>query len=634
MSKLNSKLSFFLILLFLIVFTSFSKEKIIDFNVLFELSENQNMTVTETITVKAEGRDIKRGIFREFPTSYKTFWRGSVSVPFEVISVKKDGYSEPYSIKNEPNGKRIYIGNNSKYLKDGIYEYEIKYNTANQLYFGKNHDELYWNITGQSWAFDIEHAICEFSIPENIREGIIETEAYTGSQGQMGDNYDFYYNDNGNPVFETTKILIRNSGISAKIKFAKGFLKEPSFNQKVALFIKDNLHVIFAIFGFILITVYYLIMWSKFGVDPPKGTIIPRFDSPENMTASESGFLLNMGWDDKFLSSDIIELAIMGFLKINEITEGKFQVEKLKECDDKATKYQQEFFNALFSSGNTLTIEKSQFKTIALAKNKLLDHMDKRFNKVLYHNNFGITALGALLTLLMIGISLFFGGSLNSQAIFISVWLFIWNIGVFALVNTAYKGWVTYFKTGQSIGNTIGASLFSLPFLIGDLVAIFIFGKLVSFPLIVIIISCFILNIVFYELMKAPTVYGRKIMDKIEGLKMYLSVAEKEWLQKFTPPEKTPEEFEKMLPYAIALKVENEWGEKFTSILKIGSEGQENYKPSWYYGRSLRGFSPSSFAGNMSNSFGQAISSASTPASSGGSGGAGGGGGGGGGGGW
>jgi uncharacterized membrane protein len=229
---------------------------------------------------------------------------------------------------------------------------------------------------------------------------------------------------------------------------------------------------------------------------------------------------------------------------------------------------------------------------------------------------------------------MFAGGSLNAQALFISVWLLIWNIGVYALVGTAINAWKSCLKTGQNQGTAIFMTLFALPFVGGDIVAIFILGKIASFPLMVIIIASFLVNILFFQLMKAPTVYGRRLMDEIEGLKMYLSVAEKEWLERLTPPEKTPEEFERFLPYAIALGVENEWGSKFTSILKTGTDSQENYNPSWYRGNTISSFAPAAFAGNISSSFSQAISSASTPASSGGSGGAGGGGGGGGGGGW
>jgi uncharacterized membrane protein len=127
-------------------------------------------------------------------------------------------------------------------------------------------------------------------------------------------------------------------------------------------------------------------------------------------------------------------------------------------------------------------------------------------------------------------------------------------------------------------------------------------------------------------------------MDQIEGFKMYLSVAEKERLDLLNPPEKTPELFEKYLPYALALDVENEWGEQFAAVLaQAGADGR-GYTPVWYSGGSYSDVGSGRFVSNLGGAFAGAISSsASAPGSSSGSGGggfSGGGGGGGGGGGW
>ena len=125
-------------------------------------------------------------------------------------------------------------------------------------------------------------------------------------------------------------------------------------------------------------------------------------------------------------------------------------------------------------------------------------------------------------------------------------------------------------------------------------------------------------------------------MDQIEGFRLYLSVAEKDLLNFQHPPEKTPELFERYLPYAIALGVENEWGDQFTEIMeKAANEGRENLR--WYHGRQGPHFS--TMTSSLSSGLSSAITSSATPPSSSGSSGfsggfSGGGGGGGGGGGW
>jgi uncharacterized membrane protein len=126
-------------------------------------------------------------------------------------------------------------------------------------------------------------------------------------------------------------------------------------------------------------------------------------------------------------------------------------------------------------------------------------------------------------------------------------------------------------------------------------------------------------------------------MDEIGGFKLYLAVAEKERLNILNPPEKTPELFEKYLPYALALDVENEWSEQFAEVLAAASQ-DGGYRPTWYTGNTWRRWNMEGFASSLGTSLPGAISSSSTaPGSSSGSGGggsSGGGGGGGGGGGW
>ena len=126
-------------------------------------------------------------------------------------------------------------------------------------------------------------------------------------------------------------------------------------------------------------------------------------------------------------------------------------------------------------------------------------------------------------------------------------------------------------------------------------------------------------------------------MDRIEGFKMYLSTAEEHRLEKLHPPEKTPELFEKYLPYALALEVDQEWSEKFAGVLQRAATDQ-GYSPGWYHGRHWDSMHTGSFASGLGSSLSSAISSSSTaPGSSsgfGGGGSSGGGGGGGGGGGW
>jgi uncharacterized membrane protein len=122
---------------------------------------------------------------------------------------------------------------------------------------------------------------------------------------------------------------------------------------------------------------------------------------------------------------------------------------------------------------------------------------------------------------------------------------------------------------------------------------------------------------------------GYDMWAHVEGLKLYLNVAEKDRMKFDEAPDKTPERFTKLLPYAIALGVEKQWAKQFEGIdVEPATRG-------WYHGANSS--NPLLFTGLMSGSFSSGVSSHfSPPSSSGGSGGgfSGGGGGGGGGGSW
>jgi len=152
------------------------------------------------------------------------------------------------------------------------------------------------------------------------------------------------------------------------------------------------------------------------------------------------------------------------------------------------------------------------------------------------------------------------------------------------------------------------------------------------------ILSVFMHTVFLLFLMRAPTPAGRRIMDEIEGFKMYLDTAEQDRLDRMQSPQLTPEVFETFLPYAFALGVENSWCDQFAREFPEDLAERGGYHPAWYVGQHSGLASLGHIGNEFSSSFSSSISSASSPpgssSGSGGGGSSGGGGGGGGGGGW
>jgi uncharacterized membrane protein len=151
------------------------------------------------------------------------------------------------------------------------------------------------------------------------------------------------------------------------------------------------------------------------------------------------------------------------------------------------------------------------------------------------------------------------------------------------------------------------------------------------------VLAGIIILIVFARLMPAYTPEGRRLLDETLGFKMYLEAAEEDRLDLLNPPEHSLQLFEKYLPYAIALGCENQWSEKFGTILEAAIQG--GYSPAYFHAGQGIVFNSQSFSSGISSGLSSTVASASTPPSSSGGGSSGGGfsgggGGGGGGGGW
>ena len=215
-------------------------------------------------------------------------------------------------------------------------------------------------------------------------------------------------------------------------------------------------------------------------------------------------------------------------------------------------------------------------------------------------------------------------------------WLTGWTFAVFYLVKQVYHLW-SNMNSVLSVFPAIFMSLFALPFIAGEIFGLYMFAQATSISMCFVLLIAPIINWLFYELLKAPTLAGRKLLDKIEGFKQYIDIAERHELDFQHPKGRSPELFEEYLPYALALGVEQQWGESFADVLAQAQASGGGYTPTWYHGSHWNNSNIGNFTSSLGSSFTSAIASSSTaPGSSSGGGGgsSGGGGGGGGGGGW
>jgi hypothetical protein len=613
-------------------------ERILSYHSSVTVRDDGNLVVEENILVRAEGDQIRRGIYRDFPTRYKA-GGNRYTVGMEVVSVLRDGEEEPYQVSDQSNGKRIRIGNADVLLEPGEYRYTIRYNTTRQLGFFRDHDELYWNVTGNGWAFPIDRASADVHLPESVGSDIGETTAYTGPQGST-DREASVSRDYGSVVhFETTRPLEAGEGLTVVVTWPKGRIAEPTRTERAVSTIRDNPGMLVGVLGLVLVLAYYLFFWVKVGRDPEKGAVIPLYKPPVELSPPAMRYVRKMGFDNKILAAALVSMAVKKAVRIEQ-KGSTYTLVRLSADPGGLSDEEKKIADALFAGKDSITLKNTEHASIQSALTAARKGLEAKYHKTYFFNNNSYFVPGLLLSILALAASLFIKPRV--EALFLTLWVSFWSVGCMFLLLRVIAAWKEAFGGGRFSAvrafAAIFITLFSIPFIGGEIFGLYGLSTVTDVSMIAVIVGLIVLNVLFFRLLKAPTPIGRKAMDKIEGFRMYLSAAESKRMDMLHPPGRTPELFEAYLPFAVALDVEQQWAEQFAEVLARAGEQPGGYSPGWYHSSGRSGFNAQSFASSIGGSFSSAISSASTaPGSSSGSGGggsSGGGGGGGGGGGW
>jgi len=594
------------------------------------------VTVIETLTVNAEGNEIRRGIYRDIPVVMAGRDGGKVRPDFDVLDVQRNGQPETYRVERMGDFQRIWIGDPDVFLNYGNHSYTITYSMSRMARAFEDHDELYWNVTGNYWVFPILSAQAMVHLPDGAR--ISGVSAYTGPVGSTKQSAEIRRLTDQTVSFKTTRVLGPGEGLTIAVSFDKGIIEFPTGVAALTQQVADLRDSIIPVLAALLAAAYNALAWFRVGRDPEKGVIFPRFHAPAGFSPALVHYIHKWGFSDggwTALTAAIFNLGVKGLITIDNSTKnlrmavtGKLPAEPLPPGEEVMFEYLQ--------GRDAVVINKSTGPALAKRRNAFTTAITQENRLVWFKNNTGYSVLGYLL-----GIGLLAG------MVFLDILDPLWLVGSVALGillsslgGLISKGFQKRYLSRVFIAIWVliaGVNIVGLAF--ESLTSLTINVASVS------AVSIVIVTIVFAFLMRAPTLQGRKVMDEIDGLKMYLETAEKERMNMSDVPPMTVERFERLLPFAIALEVEKPWSEHFEAELARHAvvDAPDNYAPRWYSGSSVG--ATRNVASNMSTAVSAAASSmtaamvAAQPvqsSSSGSSGGgsSGGGGGGGGGGGW
>ena len=519
--------------------------------------------VTETIQVQFIGS--WNGLYREIPVEYVTPQGLNYTLFLNVKRVRdENGNSLKFETSRERHYRKlkIYVPG----ARDTQKTLAIEYTVSDALRFFEDHDELYWNVTGDEWDVPLQAVSARVVLPEGTTG--IRVNVFTGAYRSRAQDADFEIVGNGVEV-RTRQKLGYHEGLTIAVAFDKGFVHEPTALDQASLFLRSNWPLGLPVIVFVIM--FYL--WWTQGRDPRLRPIAAQYEPPDQLTPGEVGTLVDNSADMRDITSSIVDLAVRGYLVIEEHQKDRmlglvhdkdynFILKKDRAEWAKLKPHEQVLLNGIFSSGTVdetvsmSSLENRFYTSLPGIKNSI-------FASLVTHGYYRRRPDSVRAAYLGIGVV----------------------IGVLSI-------WV-----GSAVASSLGMA--PLTFIIAGVASA--------------IVIC-----AFGWFMPVHTEQGTRALEGVLGFEDFLNHVESD---RFNRMIKTPQMFEKFLPYAMALGVEKNWSKAFQGIM--------TQPPGWYRGSYGPNFYPMMFTSDLNTMSSHASSvMASAPRSSGGSGFGGGGGGG------
>lgn len=401
-----------------------TEEYIDDFQAELKINQDNSVDVAETIVYNFG--DLQRhGIYRDLP--YRYFARGGkFTVKIEVLGVT-DANNQPinYQVRKQDGNIQIKIGDENV-LVSGRVIYKISYRLKRVINFFDDHDELYWNVTGNNWPVAIDRAGIVVKLPPGILASTLTTDCYTGLAGSTEQNCQVTNITNSQVGYSSFNTLLANEGLTVVLGWPKGILTPPSVLQQIGWVLKDNPLILLPL----LVLLIMMLLWYAYGRDLGiKKTVIPFYESPAGLLPVEVGALIDERVNLRDISSTFIHLAVRGYLKIKKLTGSDWELIKLKDFSGLES-WEKDFAEEVF--GNAKQVELSElknrfYKYLPKLKREVYDSLVlKKFfpvspNKVRTH----YLVFGILLFAVGLVVLPFFNGGFNIGALILSAILII-----------------------------------------------------------------------------------------------------------------------------------------------------------------------------------------------------------------
>ena len=539
------------------VATASAKElRIENFDAHIDVANNGAIDVTETIRAHFIGAGW-HGLYRSIPVQYVTPQGLNYTLFLDVKEVTDgSGHNLKFESSRVRHYRKLKI-----YIPDAdnsVQTISIEYTVSDAIKFFEDHDELYWNVTGDEWDVPIQSVHAQIILPAGASN--IRATVFTGVYGSRAKDAEIDVAASRVEV-RTTAPLPYHAGLTVAVAIDKGAIREPSAADLFGRFLRSNWPLFLPVAVF---CVMFYLWWTR-GRDPRLRPIAAQYEPPNQLTPGEAGTLVDNAANMRDITASIVDLAVRGYLVIEEVHKDRmlglmhekdynFILQKDRSQWNALKAHEQALLDGFFTAGGvgeTISMDSLQnrfYKTLPVMRSGIFDSLVSQGFYKRRPDGVRSTYLGA-------------GVVIGA--------LMIWGGGALA----------------RAMGNA------PLPFIIGGIVSAMVICA-------------------FGWFMPAHTEQGTRALEGVLGFEDFLNHVEAD---RFNRTIKTPQMFEKFLPFAMAFGVEKNWSKAFDGIM--------TQPPGWYRGSSGPIFYPVNFTTNLNSMSSRASSvMASAPRSSGGSG--------------
>lgn len=574
------------------------QERILLFDVRAVFDPTGSMEITENITLQASGREIRRGFIRDLPLVWRRADGKRFKLRYDVVGVSRNGSPEPYEVRREGDLFCIYLGDDSL-LPHGEHMYSVTYTVANHFSRFPEWDELYWNVTGNDWPFPIEKA--RFSLGFRDATGSAldvpfqSVDIYTGKRRDKGGAARLQADNS----IVTTAVLPKGAGLTVAYTWDRSVLTAAPDPQEYsplrAMLLPSRGSI--ALWIVPLLQAAWLV-YARRRLNPGSmPTVIPLFRPSEGITPGALRQIMVKRYDGAAFSADMLELVAKGAARLES---GKVPV--LWRKDDDASRktpvLQAELGAArdrLFSRGREAVSCGSKDRKVLIAVREKLAAARNREQRTLFTRKIPFMLSTFALILVLPLMAALWGYPVGDAVVF-PVFLF----GLFgSLVLLLCVTW-RILREERGISLIIRAIVPLVQFGVAGYMLVVFLSTMLSIltdldipeGFVGVLAVCMVIAFSGAALLPARTAEGLSRLAEAKGLRMYLGTAEKDRYETLYPPMDSVENFEALLPYALALGVGKTWANRFERYLAdTGQSGREFANFSW---RGVQNFQRSS----------------------------------------